>query len=360
MKRIISLLIIFVVLVQCSATCFAQEIPVIFADEVILNFDEIQPIPVNIKGNTGIMGFKFTIKYPEEYIEIVSVASGSVTREGIFNTNAGLKTGTVNIIWSDTSQTTENGTLFVLSAKLKKKLTNNITIDISSSLEDTFNENFDNVELDCKNIEVNAKYDVASANNQTEKSELITENDLQIIETVKITLEQSGIQSLSEVTDTNNFVESFNKNLETIIATDKYNATNFDELKNMYSKAYETKFIENVTNYVDADVICSAINGALDSLDLKSIDNINKSDEDEFVKLVEESLKNKSDEIQNISKDLEADDAVKIIKGLYDSVQEEQNKEVNNNSVSMFLIIVSVIIAAIIALCATFIKKRKH
>lgn len=362
MKKFISFLIALAILFQCGIVCFAKGNPVIYADSISLNVNELQLIPVSIKDNTGIMGFKITVKYPSEYIEINSVTRGSVTSSGNFNSNVGLKKGTIDIIWNEVSDVKDNGTLFVLSAKLKKEMTDNITIGLSFSQEDTFNENFDDVKLECKNIEISARSDNFQTEKQTDdnKSDSVTVSDSQITDAVRITLEQNEEKNLADVTDTQGFVDSFNKNLEAITGTSEHKAADFETLKNMYYKAYESEFISAAANNISTDIIHSAVDTALDSIGTKSIADTDESNKDEFVKQVEENLKEYSGEIPNISSDLETDDAFDIIEKLYNCANEEQESEDNNSGKGIIIIAVISVLILIFLFVVIITGKKKH
>lgn len=85
---------------QCSFVCFVAVNSEVYAYELSLNVNELELIPVNIKNNSGITGFKMTIEYPSEYINIKSVTKGSVTHGGNFYHNIGLESNEVDIVWN--------------------------------------------------------------------------------------------------------------------------------------------------------------------------------------------------------------------------------------------------------------------
>ncbi len=366
MKKLLPFILTLILTLQCSFVCFADVSPEVYADELSLNVNELQLIPVNIKNNSGIMGFKMTVEYPSEYINIKSITKGSVTSGGNFNHNLGLKEDKVDIIWNSIEDVKKDGSLFVLGVELSKEITDNIVIKLSFSQEDTFNEEWEDVIFDCKSIVISAKYiETATKETTTEKGETTTKaptpiDNSQIIDTVDTTLEQNGYENLKDVEDTDKFIKDFNKNLETITDSNEHNVTDFDTIKSMYNSAYEGEFITETTDNIDADKINSAIKETLDEFKVKSIDELDDKDKSKFVQRVEEKLKEQNPDTPNISEDLETDAALDIIEKLYDSTDtDEQNNENNNSNKTIIIVVISVVSVALLVSAVIIFKKKQ-
>lgn len=366
MKKFILFLLTLVIFIQGCMICFAGDSSIVYADEVSLNVNEIQLLPVNIKNNSGIMGFKMTVEYPSEYINIKSITKGSVTGGGNFNHNLGLKENKVDIIWNSIEDVKKDGSLFVLGVELLKEFTDDIIIKLSFSQEDTFNENWEDVVFDCKDIIIS----VDSATQETTVSG--TENsvkmptqidDSQVVDAVEITLEQNGYENLQDIDDTEKFIKDFNENLETITGSNEHNVIDFDTIKSMYNSAYEGEFITETTNNIDPDKIQSVVKETLDEFKVKSVDELDEKDKAAFVQKVEEKLKEQNPGTPNISEDLETDKALDIMKKLYESTDTEENEQQNseNNYLNKVIIIVviSVVLVFLIAIVIIILKKKK-
>lgn len=111
-------------------------------------------VPVKIGGNKGIMGFGINVKFDKNILEPVSVTGGELLN-GTFDNNIGINGDTdFDVLWSGTDAFSEDGTIFEIVFKVSEYAQNGITeINISYSQDDTFNEKYGDVELDC--IDVN-------------------------------------------------------------------------------------------------------------------------------------------------------------------------------------------------------------
>ena len=134
-----------------------SENPIIYSDITACDIGETT-IPVYIKNNCGIMGYKLVVNYDSEIVEPLDVGC-SGTMNGSFDSNIGMKTGTFSIVWNNTENNNENGLLFNLLLNIKS--TDETVITISYSEDDTFNESWDPVELSFKNILLNHRNIVA-------------------------------------------------------------------------------------------------------------------------------------------------------------------------------------------------------
>ena len=124
MKR--SFLIVFLILLFTSLintfTAYAKEDYLVYSDKISAQQGETVTVPLKISGNKGLMGFRITVKYPDSVMKLTDVSSGSLTNDGLFNTTVtsyeGLK-GEFDILWSDSKEVEEDGTLAVLTYQIK-------------------------------------------------------------------------------------------------------------------------------------------------------------------------------------------------------------------------------------------------
>lgn len=367
MKKFILIILTVLLVLQCNIIAFAANTATISADKVRLSQEEPTLIPVKIKNNNGIMGFRITVEYPVDKIDIKSVSRGEITAKGNFNTNFGINDGKFDVLWNNTDDVSGDGTLFVLSVKAVTEISKDTAITLSFSQPDTFNVKYEDVVLDCKKIVISAKYvETTTEITTTQKEETTTKaptpiDTSQIIDAIDTTLEQNGCDNLNDVKDKDDFVENFNKNLEIITGTNEHNVTDFDTINSMYNSAYEGQFITEITNNIDSDVIDNVIKDTLKEFNVKSIDELNEKDKAKFVQKVEEKLKEQDADIPSISRDLDTDDALDIIKKVYNQKNEDNEQQENDNNVQKDIII-TVSVVALIALISIVIiirKKRK-
>ena len=369
MKKIITIILAIFLILQCNIIAFAADTVTVSADKNSLSQDEPTLIPIKIENNSGIMGFKITVEYPVDKLDIKSVSRGEITAKGNFNTNLGINDGKFDVLWNNVEEIKSDGTLFLISAQAKTEIKKDTEIKLSFSQPDTFNEKYADVAFDCKNIVISAKYvETTTQETTTQKGETTTKaptpiDNSQIIDAVDTTLEQNGYENLKDVKDTDKFIKDFNKNLETITGSDVHNVTDFNTIKSMYNSAYEGEFIAETSNNIDTDKIQSAVKELLDEYKVKSIDELDDKDKAKFVQKVEEKLKEQNPDTPNISEDLETDDALDIIEKLYDSTDtdesEQQNDENNNSDKTIIIAVVSIVLVFLLLLAVIAFKKKK-
>ncbi len=370
MKKIITIILTVFLILQCNIIAFAADTVTVSADTISLSQDEPTLIPIKIENNSGIMGFKMTVEYPVDKLDIKSVSRGEITVKGNFNTNLGINDGKFDVLWNNVEEIKTDGTLFLISAQAKTEIKKDTEIKLSFSKPDTFNEKYEDVVFDCKDIVISAKYvETTTQETTTQKGETTTKaptpiDNSQIIAAVDTTLEQNGCENLNDVKNTDKFIKDFNKNLETITGTNKHNVTDFDTIKSMYNSAYEGEFITETTNNIDTDKIQSAVKETLDEFKVKSVDELKDEDKAKFVQKVEEKLKEQNPDIPSISKDLETDTALDIIKKLYNSTNtdetEQQNNENNNSNKTIVIVAISVVLVILLVSAVIIFRKKKR
>lgn len=366
MKKVITILLSLLLLLQCNITAFAADKATVSADKVSLSQTEPILIPIKVENNSGIMGFKMTVEYPVDKIDVKSVSRGEITANGNFNSNLGINDGKFDVLWNNVDEIKNDGTLFVISAQARTEIKKDTEIKLSFSQPDTFNEKYEDVIFDCKNIIISANYiEPTTQETTTQNGEAATKapapiDNSQIIDAVDTTLEQNGYENLKDVENTDDFIKDFNKNLETITGLDEHSVTDFDTIKSMYNSAYEGEFITETTNNIDSDKINLVVKETLDEFKVKSINELDDKDKAKFVQKVEEKLKEQDPDTPNISEDLETDDALDIIEKLYNSTNtDEQNDESNNSNQNIIIVIVYATLVVLLVIAVAILKKKK-
>lgn len=369
MKKIITIILALLLIFQCNIVALADNSVIVSADKISLSQDEPILIPIKIENNSGIMGFKMTVEYPVDRLDVKSVSRGEITTKGNFNTNLGINDGKFDVLWNNVEEIKNDGTLFLISAQAKAEIKKDTEIKLSFSQPDTFNEKYEDVAFNCKNIVISADYIEPTTEESTTSSEETTTkiptpiDNSQILDAIDITLEQNGYDKLNNVEDADKFIKDYNKNLETITGSDEHNVTDFDTIKSMYNSAYEGEFITEVTNNIDTDKIQSTVKEALDEFKVKSIDELDDKDKAKFVQKVEKKLKEQNPDTPNISEDLETDNALDIIDKLHDSTNaeetEQQNNESNNSNKTIIIVVTAVVLVVLSAIIIIILRKKK-
>lgn len=111
-------------------------------------------IPFRIQNNTGIMGFKILVTYSSSVLSDPSSQKGSLLNKGSYMDGIQKDTtGSFSLLWSNSENIYGDGELFVLSFRVKNDANpGDYTINLSYSQDDTFNEQWKDVQLSLQNV----------------------------------------------------------------------------------------------------------------------------------------------------------------------------------------------------------------
>lgn len=140
----------------CSLSAFGVSAAEIYSDNLKFEQGTTQiSVPIYIKNNPGIMGYKIKIGYDSSVFTPVSVNQGNALTGGIFdNSIASSKRDSFDVVWSNSSEQKNNGTLFVVNFEVADGTNGVYSFDVSYSSDDTFNEKWQEVKLSCSDATV--------------------------------------------------------------------------------------------------------------------------------------------------------------------------------------------------------------
>ncbi len=333
MKRFIGKLMTFLalVLMVCGNKTQAKEKGqyTVYADPVVLSDQQPSKMMVCIRKNRGIMGFRIKVKYDKDIIQISKVSRGSILNHGNFQDNLGLKNGQFDILWSGTEDMKKSGTLFTLSVQLKKKNFNNATIELSYLQEDTFNENWEDVSLLCKNIELcgteTQKKNTDSVLQKTEesqqelRSEAVNETADQILE--QVTMEEFYEKVLDVVARS-----------EDVQDDSQMQSIEFSKLPEQQKKQIAKQILDNYKQI--------------------TAKNVRKMSEKDQVQVVQEIFRRFEEQ-----KDMKT---IQVEKELKKTDQKHENSERNNSQTNKIVMSILIVFGLILILMVVQWKKRKE
>lgn len=111
-------------------------------------------VPVMIKNNAGLVGFKMNVQYNPELMEPVSITGGTAL-SGSFADNIGLYDDYFTVLWTGTEDVIGNTTLFSITFNVVEgveSIEDELVLEYSQ--EDTFNESWEDVALNLENISI--------------------------------------------------------------------------------------------------------------------------------------------------------------------------------------------------------------
>ena len=123
----------------------------VYGGEITASSKQIT-VPIMIKNNAGIVGFKMNVQYNPDVMEPVFVKGGS-TLSGSFADNIGLYDDYFSVLWTGTEDVIGNTTLFTITFNIAEGVENiEDELVLEYSQEDTFNELWEDVILNLENI----------------------------------------------------------------------------------------------------------------------------------------------------------------------------------------------------------------
>ena len=127
----------------------------IYSEQISVNAGEDISIPIYVKNNAGFMGFALEFEYDSNVLTPVSVTKGNLITSGLDDNLLGdAIPGKFKAVWYGTENLTENGILMYLNFTVNDKANGETTVETNYLKDDTFNEDFEDVEFDCNSIQI--------------------------------------------------------------------------------------------------------------------------------------------------------------------------------------------------------------
>lgn len=359
MKKVLAFFLCLVSLLF-NVTAFATELTEIYTGDIVTNVGDKIIVPVSIKNNSGIMGFKLTFTYDINCFTVVTVDRGELTKTGNFNHNLTDKSGTFDVVWNNSEESKDDGSLLFLQVEIKK-LEDNKVISISYSKEDTFNENWQDVEIRCYPIKVLQSDSITvgtiTTTEITEKNDKYKTDSAYIKTAVEAAKKQAQIENISDLTDGERdaFIDSVNFYLSAFTGTVENGMDSIEAIKMEFDSSLADRFIASSLESVESSEIIEVVESTLSLINLKSVNNIPEDKKRGFVNAVYKKLNDKSEDISVLP---ENDDcAYKAVVSLY-----EQAKEMSNPVkwwVLLIVLMISLVAILLIVFSAIRIKNKK-
>ncbi len=146
------------------------------------------------------MGFRISVSYSNSSICPIKVNRGEALVSGILADSISASTdGTFDVLWSGSSDFTADGELCIITFGINKNaLGSGFSLSLSYSKDDTFNENWKDVNLNCESV----KYFLLSEEGVTEINQSFIQRLLSFLKELINRLKSFlTMQSLSQTTD---------------------------------------------------------------------------------------------------------------------------------------------------------------
>ena len=127
--------------------------PTISSEEITASVGDTVVIPVSIKDNSGLMGYKISVSYNADQLTFVDASCADDWSDGnfVFNDKAGI----ISVVWTGAENNNSNGLLFNLSFKINDDVEPGIAVlNVICDESNTFNDEYSDVEINCESIVV--------------------------------------------------------------------------------------------------------------------------------------------------------------------------------------------------------------
>ena len=241
-------------MLQAGTVAYARSQPTVYLHAPSVITSELSEVSVRIKDNSGLMGIKLSVEYPAAQVDVRSIAKGEVLNVGDFATDFGEQIGHFQVLWHHTNAVKTNGVLFTFQIQ-KIADFNCAKIKIAYSREDTFNEKYQNVSLQCNDIELygteqkseqSVSESEAGAKTTVSNSKKGIANEV-ILRTVEQTLKQQH---------------------------SSYAMTSFENVQSAYQSAFQGEYIRKVENGMGTAAAQAIISAELKKVHASSVQSV--------------------------------------------------------------------------------------
>lgn len=370
------------VLLLSGLTAYADARCEVSAEAVSAEQGEMITVPLRISSSDGLMGFRISVKYPDNQLTLTDVSSGSVTADGLFNTTItdyySVK-GSFDVVWSSSAEVKDDGTLFVMTYKVKETADDGeYNISVTYSQEDTFDEKFEDVKLSCSpikvyvgNVTIPPEETEAAAEPETttkqaddKKSGEAVADDY-LIASVEQILQSFGGADLDTLTEEqqSTVLAYVNNRVDSYGGGKKYDS--FDALKTDFRGAVKREAARKITESTDPDKIVSITDEVLKEYGASTFRALPADKKEEAVNKTLQQLAEVGADEEGFAHLATADDAAEALDEAVSTARGEQDQtvtpvEAEGRKTVIIAIAASIAGLAFIIAIVIMIKKRRN
>ena len=137
----------------------ADEPAALYSDEIVISRNWEFDVPIYIRNNHGIMGFALIFEYDSLMITPVEVEAGDMISTGNFADNIGSNADYFRVLWNNAENVSDNGLLLTVKFSVCEGVApETVPLSLSYNQIDTYNENWDDVDLIVDEMPISIKY----------------------------------------------------------------------------------------------------------------------------------------------------------------------------------------------------------
>ena len=130
-------------------------------DNLIAKASEgVVSVPVYMENDPGLMGYVLQFDYDPNVLTPSEVKQGDILQSGNFNDNieGDATEGSFKVMWNHAESVAENGLLFDIEFEIAKEAKDSTEIQVTALSSDTYNEEFEPANLNCRNIPIEIEH----------------------------------------------------------------------------------------------------------------------------------------------------------------------------------------------------------
>lgn len=349
-----------ILLIACFLfPCFAESTAQLYSPEkLVSSCGDKLTVPVYIKNNPGIMGFKLTVIYPE-VLDNPIVQQSSFLSSGTFvNSITDDTDDKFDIVWNSITDVNGDGELFKLIFDIDKSSEEkDYSISIYVSQDDTFNEQWDDVILETSEIVFAVENQTGTElteEDQTSETAIISNENLQTV--IDTALNDVGVNKIAEL-DEDEFSDFKLQTDQSLSAfgIDTTNITEKEGYEKLYADAVTANAVERIRYDFDDAEISKVISETLQKYGANSIEDIPDEVKKSAYSDIISALNNAGAKV-TVSVEHQGQFVDTLCQTVENSTYEDNNKcQLKNKEI---IIIVAIFLIAIITVLL-FVKKRK-
>lgn len=376
------------ILLSANIIALANDDYIVGSEDVIVKQGESVVIPIELTNNKGIMGMRLTVKYPKNQLELTNISSGVITKGGLFNTTVNsyeAVNGTFDMVWSTTEDVDTDGTIMMLTFKASAIASNGkYSISLSYSQEDTFNEKWQDVKLQCSPITVTISdgtwfpedetTTTTTTQSTTSSQDKVVVSDDYLIASVKSAMNsfsQIDIDSLTD--DQKDVVLQFVNNRLLAYDSNARTYDSFEELRDAYKTAVKNETVQNIVESTNGDKIIDATESVLKENNADSFAEIPDDKKKDAVDKAIQNLAAAGADTSGFANVTDIDEAAEILDQTVEKTQQQEDESLDptpsdpitktESKTNIIPIIIGASVAVVAIALALFLiikKKRRN
>ena len=327
--------LVALLIISFNISVFAESSETVVGGESLpYGSDQLVSVPVIIKNNPGLMGYKMFVEYPADVVRVDTVKRGVVTEKGNFSNNCETA-GKIIVVWNNTSEVTADGSLFEIIFEVSDSQ-KNAEIKLSYSEADTFNEQYKDVTFDTRSIWLVSDVHEDTTEEEVSDADVSSSSDTQeevplentaVLKALDEAIKNYDLNDLSEE-DEEMLLKEAAQVVNEAAGTNDQTFSSIKEFEFFYSEIKTHAATEQIEKEYSAEIIADTVSKVLEDIGVTSVDELTEDEKSEFSESIKELLETN----ENTISELNDDEVIKTVTKLLSEKEESEKKEIKSIS----------------------------